>query len=332
MRKTPSFWYPVDNSVHVISILLWPLTLIWRCGAALKHFLTSSYKSNIPVVTVGNITAGGTGKTPIVQALADISKQNGRIPVIRTRGYGGQTRGPYRVKSDDSAAEVGDEALLLSKNNPVVVAAHRGEGAKWIEENIPDCDLIIMDDGMQNPSIKPDCKIAVFNGRLGVGNAMLIPSGPLREGWHAITSCDAIMISGDDLHGIADKAVQIKKDIPIIHVSRRFLSDDLKQLKGKSVIAFAGIGDPNGFFDMLALYNCNILKTYDYPDHHPFARDEITSLKREAKKMGAELVTTEKDILRLDDNLAKDIHVIRLQSVFNQNVIDILPSNISGQN
>ena len=325
MKNTPSFWYPEHGRITLISIILWPLTLLWRLGSSLKKVAASPYQPRIPTVVIGNITAGGTGKTPLVMALLEKAKNSGRKPVILTRGYGGKTTGPYLVKPEDSANIVGDEARLMVNKSPVVVSLDRGKGAQWIEENIPDCDLIIMDDGMQNPTITPHRKIAVFNGSLGIGNGMIIPSGPLRESWLALKDCDAVIISGDDKQNLHRKIDALKTELPIFQVSRKLNKENIADIKGKNIIAFAGIGDPKSFFNMLSLEKINLVGSYSFPDHHSYSRQEIASLKKEAKAKDALLVTTEKDFMRFGTEMATSIKIIHLKTIVDESMMEILP-------
>lgn len=325
MKNTPSFWYPEHGRITLISIILWPLTLLWRLGSSLKKVTASPYQPRIPTVVIGNITAGGTGKTPLVMALLEKAKNSGRKPVILTRGYGGKTTGPYLVKPEDSANIVGDEARLMVNKSTVVVSLDRGKGAQWIEENIPDCDLIIMDDGMQNPTITPHRKIAVFNGSLGIGNGMIIPSGPLRESWPALKDCDAVIISGDDKQNLHRKIDALKTELPIFQVSRKLNEENIADINGKNIIAFAGIGDPKSFFNMLSLEKINLVGSYSFPDHHSYSRQEIASLKKEAKAKDALLVTTEKDFMRFGTEMATGIKIIHLKTIVDESMMEILP-------
>ena len=325
MNKTPSFWYPKNGRISLKALMLWPLTLLWRLGALLKKITTSPYQSKITVIVVGNITAGGTGKTPIVMALCRLAQNNGYSPVILTRGYGGTIAGPYLVNDKDTSILIGDEAQLMLGVAPVVISHDRGKGAQWIEENIPSCDLIIMDDGMQNQTIRHDQKIAVFNGSIGIGNGMLIPSGPLREKWSSLKSCDAVMITGEDKHNLLHSIRALRNNLPILKVERGLNEKDIAQVKKSDVIAFAGIGDPYQFFEMILANGINLVSTHIYPDHHGFSAQEINALKEEAKSKNAVLVTTEKDYVRLTPEMALDINLIRLETILDDRALDILP-------
>ena len=324
MKNTPYFWYPEQGRFTLASALLWPLTLLWRLGSFLKKITASPYQPRIPTVVIGNITAGGTGKTPLVMALHENTKRNGRKPVILTRGYGGKTAGPYLAQPEDHADIIGDEARLMVNKAPVVISRDRGKGARWIEDNIPDCDLIIMDDGMQNPTITPHKKIAVFNGSLGIGNGMVIPSGPLRERWGALKACDGVIISGDDKQNLLAEINALNAELPVFHVSRKLNKEDIADIKGKDIIAFAGIGDPESFFYMLSSADVNLVNTYIFPDHYNYSSNEIAALKKEAEAKDALLVTTEKDYMRFDAEMGSDIKIIHLETILNESMMEIL--------
>ncbi len=328
MNRTPFFWYPQQAGMRVIATLtavtLWPLTLIWRLGAGLRKFTTSPYHPSIPTIVIGNLTAGGTGKTPVVAALAEAVIAANRHPTILTRGYGGNVKGPHLVSTTDTSTDIGDEAKWLAQFAPVVVAQHRGKGASWIETHINKCDVIIMDDGLQNPTIIPHQSIAVFNGQLGTGNGMIMPAGPMREGWGRLKSCDGVIITGDDMHDVANHAAAINPGISIMTAMRHLNPHDLKKIKDKKVYAFAGIGAPSGFFDMLRNEGVKLAGQKAFPDHHHYSLEDINTLKTEANAMGAVLVTTEKDMMRLDQDQSKSVTSIGLVSHITPSIMDML--------
>ena len=201
-----------------------------------------------------------------------------------------------------------------------------GKGAQWIEKNLPSCDLIIMDDGMQNQTIAHDRKIAVFfNGSLGIGNGMLIPSGPLREGWSSLNSCTAVMITGEDKHNLSKSIRALRDDLPILQVERGLNRKDITQVKKEMLLPLLALVIPISFLKMLLANGINLLSTHIYPDHHDFSAQEINTLKKEAKSKNAVLVTTEKDYVRLTPEMALDINLIRLETILDDRALDILP-------
>ena len=326
MKTTPSFWYPDHGSLSVMALLLWPLTWLWRWAAWLREKTASPYHPKTPTIVIGNITVGGTGKTPFVAALAEAAIATGRRPVILTRGYGGRVEGPHLVTDQDNADDVGDEACWLSRYAPVIVSRHRGKGAAWIDAHRPECDLIIMDDGLQNPSVIPHRRIAVFNGRLGIGNGHIIPAGPLREPWDALNHYDAVVLTGDDNTGIRARIKALSITPSVFKADRHFKEDEITSIKGKAVFAFAGIGDPQSFYAMLKAEGVHLTGTRSFPDHHPYNDDEIAFLKKQAYHHHAMLVTTEKDMMRLTPDQAKGIHALGLKTHIERSFMDILPT------
>ena len=322
MMRAPGFWYRKGLSLPAIALA--PLTLIWRLGAALKAVTTNPIKPSVPVVVIGNLTVGGTGKTPLVAALAEETLKRGRHPVILMRGHGGKITGPHLVSPDDSAQAIGDEASWLRPFAPVVIAHHRGQGAQFITETIPHCDLIIMDDGLQNPTITPSLRIGVFNAKLGLGNGMVIPAGPLRQPFNdGLQQLDAAVINGED-KGIEER-LRAKRFDGVIFNSRRNLNpNDIRSLKGKPVLAFAGIGHPDGFFTMLREAGITLSGSRAFPDHHPYSNAEIKAMSKQAAADGALLVTTEKDHLRLRAEDQRHIISVGLETSLDGSLLDMV--------
>ena len=320
--KTPSFWY--KNYLSVSALALWPLTLIWRLGGVLKAQFTKTVSPHIPVVIIGNLTAGGTGKTPLVASLAAEAKAKKRHPVILMRGHGGQIKKPHWVTPQDQAVLIGDEACLLRNFAPVVISPNRGEGAQFIEKIFPECDLILMDDGLQNPSIQSHFNIAVFNARLGIGNGMIIPSGPLREKFgKGLDKIDVAVITGDDT-GFASILRKNGFDKLIFQSQRHLNPTQVKSIKGKRIMAFAGIGHPDGFFTMLKNAGLDVTSQRSFPDHHIFTKAELVALYKQAEADQAILVTTEKDFARLAKQDQDKIIPMRLETSLDGSLLDIV--------
>ena len=332
----PNFWY--QTRVSALAHILSPLASIWRLAGWLNRLLTWPYKSSLKVVCVGNITAGGTGKTPLVAALADAAIARGWQPVILTRGYGGSVTTPIVAISTMSPMLIGDEAGLLARHAPVVVAKNRKAGAKWIEKNALG-DMIIMDDGLQNPSLKKDISISLFNGRLGLGNGLLHPAGPLRASLkEMLWSVDAVVIGGNDETGlvkrIEDEISNMTANVAphampnampnavITFAERQLSSADLEKI-ASPVVAFAGIGDPQGFFAMLTDAGIDVKETRAFPDHAPFDDKVLADLRSLARSHDAILVTTEKDSIRLGIKGA-DILAIGLEVTLPDMLIDMI--------
>ncbi len=261
------------------------------------------YTPRIPVLCVGNFTAGGTGKTPMAIALAQIVRDLDREPVFLSRGYGGKLAGPEIVDLQrHTHAETGDEPLLLARVAPAVVARNRRQGAELIERTYGPKSVIIMDDGLQNPALKKDFSIAVIDAKRAFGNGLCIPAGPLR----APLSYQAGLVQAIAINGVTDgtDARSIRA-----HISRFFTGAVIKTyvapdaeitwLKAQKIVAFAGIANPERFFSLVEAHGGIIAERYVFPDHHAFTQADAARLLSSADAHAATLVTTEKDFVRL---------------------------------
>ena len=260
-------------------------TVAWKRDHAIPH------RPRAKVVCVGNLTAGGTGKTPIAIAVARALIARGTRPVILSRGYGGRMKGPAVVDpAHDTANETGDEALLLAAAAPVVVARDRRAGAVRADEE--GADVIVMDDGHQNFSVAKDLSLVVIDGAVGFGNGRVLPAGPLREPVaQGLARADAVILVGDGTPALSGFAG------PVLRA--RLTPVDVFGLKGARVVAFAGIGRPKKFFESLRVLGADLLETREYADHHAYTASEIARLKSKARGTDAVLITTEKDFVRL---------------------------------
>ena len=303
--KAPSFW----SHKGLFSTALLPLSLLYQGVSAWRRFYTRPYKSTKPVICVGNLTSGGTGKTPICAELAQMIKKAGLRPVILSRGYGGSLSGPVLLALDKyTAMQTGDEPRLLSQSAPVVISANRAKGAAFIEKHLP-CDVIIMDDGLQNPQLIKDFKIGVFDGEIGIQNGRLFPAGPLRTSiGSGQKMLDLILINGADKTAIA----QMMRPLPSFGF--HLAPPKKQQPTDKSFIAFAGIGRPKRFFDALSEHGFHVINAYEFGDHHLYREAELTKLSKEADANKARLITTEKDWVRLAPSWQKliDYYPVRL--------------------
>ncbi len=252
---------------------------------------------------------GGSGKTPTCVEIAKFIQSLDKSPNFLSRGYKSRKKNIV-VSVYDNALDVGDEPLLLSQNAPVVIASDRIKGAEIAIKN--NADVIIMDDGFQNPYLHKDFSIITIDGGTGFGNGKIFPSGPLRE--HPETAfkrANAIIIIGDDKFNITSKIKELSQ-IPIY--SARVIPNPAKatELQGKNVIAFAGIGRPQKFYDTLASIGVTPLKTIDFPDHHNYSHKEIENLIKRAKENKAELITTQKDYVKLSQEHKKQINFLEI--------------------
>ena len=267
----------------------------------------ATYTSTVPVICIGNFTAGGTGKTPFVRVVVAMLRELGHTPVVLSRGYGGSELGPHWVdNAHDTAARAGDEPLLLAATVPVMVARDRVAGARAIEAASaphPLASVIVMDDGLQNPALAKTLTIAVIDATRGVGNGHCIPAGPLRAPLELqLGHADALLFNRGDRGQepsplAAQLAAQFKGPVLSAVIAP---AQGLDWLKGQKVIAFAGIGVPERFFATLKAAGATVCNAQAFADHHAYTADDAQRLLSLAKAENATLVTTEKDHVRLN--------------------------------
>jgi tetraacyldisaccharide 4'-kinase len=301
--KAPTFWY---RPVGFIAAVLSPLSILYRFGSGLHRAFTTTKSIDIPVICVGNVTIGGAGKTPCVAAIAKLLQQKGFAVHILSRGYGGSEVGPLRVdQKKHSALQVGDEPLILANVAPTWVSKNRYEGAKAIYA--AGADVILMDDGLQNNTLRKDIRIVVVDQKLGFGNCMVLPAGPLREPLNdGIDKADIILLTNpQENHSFYQ---------PTYAVTTHMIQSDLDPLMGKKIVAFSGIAHPQKFYESLKAMKLDVIGTQDFADHHVFTEDELESLMRYAENANAMLVTTEKDWMRLTPTWRKRIHMIHIEN------------------
>ena len=301
--KTPKYW----QSNSFTSKILSPLGFLYGLMTQLRLKLKSPHKVSIPVVCIGNITAGGTGKTPVSISIAKLLATEMYHPFFVSRGYGGKLQDVIVNNKKHTAKDVGDEPLLLSKQAPVVVNANRYAAAqKAVEQG---ADIIIMDDGFQNPSLHKDLSFLVFDGNYGIGNGKIIPSGPLRETLDDGTiRADAIIILGKDKHDLAKRC-----GLPAFFGHTEAVQTTINN---QDVVAFAGIGHPQKFYHTLKQQGFNVVKTIDFPDHHFYTREELENIINEAKKLNAQIYTTSKDFVKIPPLYSQDINVLEVAVVW----------------
>lgn len=312
--KTPEFWYrPPDSAAPLREIFLRPFSWLYMLGRALHRLWATEKKAPVPVICIGNLNAGGAGKTPAALAIFDIFRTYNLAlnPFFLSRGYGAALKGPIRVNPAlHRFGDVGDEALLLAEKGPAVIARNRLYGAHLAAQE--GADILIMDDGLQNPYIKKDIRCMVIDGAMGFGNRKTLPAGPLRESLQAgLENADAFIFIGKDRTGALDI---LPKDKPVFSAMPESAAP-AGPPPGNSYIAFSGLGYPQKFFDFLRSHlKLNVIETAAFPDHHPYSDKDLDALRQKAGRCGAELITTEKDALRLPD--AAGIHVTAVRLVW----------------
>ena len=291
--RAPEFWH----TRGAVSNLLWPAAQAWRLVTRRRVARGPRYRAPVPVICVGNVTAGGTGKTPVALSLAVLLAGRGISAHMLSRGYRGRLAGPVRVDpATHSFRDVGDEPLLLAAHAPTWVARDRAAGAVAAVE--AGAQAIIMDDGFQNPAVAKDLSLMVVDGGYGFGNRRCLPAGPLREPLAAaLARAQAVVIVGDDREEVATEVRSIRQ-LPIL--SARYIPTPAAEaLAGRRVVAFAGIGRPEKFFETLVLLGAELVDALPFPDHHAFADSDIMLACEMAAEQDAVPVTTEKDFVRL---------------------------------
>jgi tetraacyldisaccharide 4'-kinase len=296
----------------VLASALSPLGAIYGRLAERKMAGIEPYRSRLPVICIGNFTAGGGGKTPTAIAIAQVLKEAGERPYFLTRGYGGKTEGPVLVAKGQSAAEVGDETLLLHAHAPSVVSADRAAGAKLIEGT--DATVIVMDDGFQNPLLAKDFSLIVVDSNVGLGNGLVMPAGPLRTPLDKqMKRADALLLVGDGGRAapLAESFEAANKPVLKARMTPR---GDPRWLGVLPVIGFAGIANPKKFYATLSQNGARLTGTRSFPDHHPYSERQAMRLLRWAREWNAMLVTTEKDWVRLPEDDGTDLSELKFRS------------------
>jgi tetraacyldisaccharide 4'-kinase len=301
--NAPDFWWRTQPSWQ--SWLLAPLGALYAATTA-RRTARPGWHAPVPVICCGNPTVGGSGKTTVALDIGARLRARGRKPAFLLRGYGGTQRRPVRV-AGQGAADIGDEALLLAECAPSYVGADRAATARLA---IADgADVLVLDDGLQNPTLSKDFTFLVVDGAAGFGNARPIPAGPLRETLPAaIARCQAAVLIGADATGVAERL----GELPVL--AARLQSD--KDLSGRKLYAFAGIGRPAKFGETLAAAGANVVRVHGFPDHHPYSAADVRRVLAAADGLGATPVTTPKDATRLPAEFRDRVEIIGVRLVW----------------
>jgi tetraacyldisaccharide 4'-kinase len=295
MREPDFWWQPSGGG------LLSPLAVFYGAVAALRMQLPGR-SVGVPVVCLGNLTVGGAGKTPAALAVGHLLLAAHERPFFLSRGYGGRLSGPVRVDPAlHSAAEVGDEPLLLARLAPTIVARDRVAGAEAARRG--GATVIVMDDGFQNPKLAKELAIVIVDGRRGVGNGRIVPAGPLRAPLETqMAHAQALVVVGPHIGAEAVAQCARRHAVAIFHGRLAPDRHTLAAVDGHKVLAFAGIGDPAKFFATLAQEGIAIVERVSFPDHHRYTAAEAQALIARADAANLILLTTEKDLARIAGN------------------------------
>ncbi len=302
--RPPEFW-TTDN---VLGRALDPFGRVYGAVAA-WHINRGDYvRAPVPVVSVGNLTMGGTGKTPVARDLVPRLTDAGVRPAVVLRGFGGRIKGPLRVDPDrHRAVDVGDEALLHSRDGMTWVSRRRIDGAYQATE--AGAKAIILDDAHQHSSMAKDLSLLVIDGTVGFGNHRIFPAGPLREKIATgLSRTDAVVIMGEDQTGVSKR---LPADMPILHATLA-PGPDAAYLNQRKVVAFAGLGRPGKFFNTLVELGARVVAVHPFDDHHLYRPADIQPILDEAFAVDALPVTTEKDAMRLTPDQRQQVNVLRV--------------------
>jgi len=308
----PKFWDKKNNSF--LSILLYPLSIIYYLISVIRKKISIPQKFNIPIICVGNIYIGGTGKTSAAIEIMKILNQSKKICFL-TKGYGRKSKKDIYLNElnipNQNTVDTGDEALLLNKYGDVYISNNRAKAINTIIKL--GYDAIILDDGFQDHLIFKNLNILCFDSKNWIGNNNLIPSGPLREPLKAIKEANFIVIKGEKNQIIENEIKKLSPNIEIIYAENRIENNET--LKNKNFIAFTGIGNPYSFFNTLLNNNIKIIKQIIYPDHFQFTEKNYKVLFQEAENNNCNLITTEKDWVRISKQFKDKVYYTKLSTL-----------------
>lgn len=302
--RAPDFWYRRD--APTASRLLAPLGAAYGLAARARLAVSRPWRAPVPVICVGNLVVGGPGKTPVAIDVGQRLAARGIKAHFLTRGYGGTVSEPTAVDAArHSAHDVGDEPLLLARVRPTWVARDRAAGARAAIS--AGADVLVMDDGFQNPALAKDLALIVVDGRRGFGNGRVLPAGPLREPVeHGLKRADAVVIIGEDTAGVSARV----SSGPVLGARLAPLDLPAALADRPPVIAFAGIADPDRFFRTVQGLGCRLIGSHAFPDHHPYAVGDLAPILASADRHSAIVLTTAKDHVRVPQEFANRVTVL----------------------
>ncbi len=315
--RAPDFW----TTDRGLSRFLEPFGRIYGAITTGRASRENQPRAPVPVISIGGITVGGAGKTPLTMSLTRRLLERNERPAVVLRGYGGNLKGPVRVDANlHTSREVGDEALLHAATCPTWVARKRVDGARAAASD--GASVVLLDDGHQHPSIHKDFGIVVLDGAKPLGNGFVFPAGPLRENpSDALNRANAVVMIGEDSEGLLQRLPDalLKYQADMVPHRNAF------SLQGRMVVAFAGIGYPQKFFAMLEAIGARVVAKHPFEDHEPFGPADIQPILDEAFAINAIPVTTAKDAVRLSPDQRQQVDVVNIDVVWrNEHALDQL--------
>ena len=288
----PKFWD--KNNISFFSILFLPVALLVQLLAFTKCFITPVHKFSIPIICVGNIYLGGTGKTPVSIELYNILKKLNMKPVFIRKEY----------------SSFSDEVNLQKKIGPIYQNKKRVKAVNNAIQN--NANIAILDDGFQDYSVSKNLSIICFNENQWIGNGLTIPAGPLRENLSSLKRANLVIINGKKNNTIEKEILKKNAEIKIFY--SKYIPENIQLFKNKNITAFAGIGNPENFFNLLEIHNINIIKKIKFPDHYNYSKKELDNLIAKANGNQTILVTTEKDYFRINESNRKNIYYLKVST------------------
>jgi tetraacyldisaccharide 4'-kinase len=290
MLIKPSFW---DKKISFISIFLLPLSFTFFLLIFIKKLLTKAKRFKIPIICVGNIYIGGTGKTPVCILLSKEVSKLGKKPAL-LRKY-------YKNHSDE-------HKLIKNKFKNLILSKDRIKALRKLEQS--NFDMVILDDGLQDYSVKKDLNIVCFHSNQLIGNGFVLPSGPLRESLNALKQAHIIIINGNKVKNFEKKILKINNKLEIFY--SYYKPTNIEQFKNKKLFAIAGIGNPENFFQLIKKHGLKIEEKLILPDHYRFSKNEIQNIVKKAKSNNYEIIMTEKDYFKIKDFKIDGINYLKV--------------------
>lgn len=324
MQFNKGHWY--RRHLSLLTAMLLPFSWLFGVLAAARRFgyrskIIRSHRFNIPIIVIGNITVGGTGKTPCVVTLAQYFLANGFRPGIVSRGVGTiRHQKPFIVRPETSAAQAGDEAILLARHGqcPVVVCVDRVAAVKAMLQHYPACNLILSDDGLQHYRLQRDVEIAVIDGVRFFGNGQLLPAGPMREPLRRLAKTDYRIVNGGVMDGASQMMIEPKSWISVLTNEHR----EVRPVNSEKVHAVAGIGHPDKFFNLLREFGYEVI-AHPFPDHHLFSAADFDFGD------GLPVLMTEKDAVKCEKFADRRMWYLQIAAKLDETFLEQLKSRVS---